>query len=185
MSDKCMVQLFTQNMPSADEAATAQKQAMEALYQQKRDQVTAEDCQRLEIQELYHTIFHEKGEGTLAEKLATLLEVDQEDQLDIGLDTLFNLVSETCSYDDVLNDTVLESATQAFLNFNDDQEDPEPWEYAHWRTGIVNEGEWVLDAPALFNRIGNFIELPSPCLIHKIEDDFVDVITRETLEKLV
>lgn len=184
MTDHCMVQLFTQSTLGADEAASAQKQAMEALYQQKRSQVQAEDCQRLEIQELYHTIFSEKGEGTLAEKLATLLGVDHEDQLDIGLDTLFNMVSETCSYDDVLNDAVLESAMQSFLNFNDDQEEPEPWEYAHWRAGIVNEGEWVSAAPALFNRIGNFIELSSPCLIHKIEDDFVDVLTQEALEKL-
>lgn len=184
MTDKCMVQLFSQHTPSADEAAVAQKQAMEALYQKVRARVKAEDCQRLEIQELYHTIFSAKGEGTLAEKLGTLLEVDQEEQLDIGLDSLFNMVSESSSYDDVLNEAVLEAAMKYFKNLNDEEEEEEPCEYAHWRARIVNEGEWVSDTPALFTRIGNFIEFSSPCLLHNMEDDYVDVITQETLEKL-
>lgn len=183
MPDKFMVQLFSKNTPGAGEAATAQKQAMESRYQKIRAKVRPEDCQRLEIQELYHTIFLEKGAGTLAEQLAARLEVDKEDQLDIGLDTFFNMLSENCSYDDVLNQTVLESAMKHFKNFDGEDEETVS-EYDHWCASLVEAGEWVADALALFNRIGNFIALPAPCLIHRIEDGFVDVIMPEVIEKM-
>ena len=209
MTDKYLVNLSLTHTPSLTSEEAAQKDSMEALYQNVRDRVSTEHCTRLEIQELYHTIFANKGAGTLAEKIAKRLEVDQEEVLDIGLDTFFNMLMESCSYEDELTAEVAESALTCFKDMGLDesemsmqsflenigleerekpQEESEEAEkgstFDNWTVDLVGEGEWVSVPPALFNRIGNFIELPFPCLIHDIQVDWVDVISLETLQSL-
>ena len=206
MTDKNLVNLALAHTPSLTSEEAAQKNTMEALYQNVRDRVSAEHCTRLEIQELYHTIFLQKGEGSLAEKIANRLEVDQEEALDIGLDSFFSILMESpgeltaevaesalaCFKEMGLDDSemsaqsILESLGMAESEKGTDgaEEVKAGSSYNNWTVDVVGEGEWVSVPPALFNRIGNFIELPFPCLIHDIQDDWVDVISLETLQSL-
>ena len=208
MTYKYLVNLSLTHTPSLTAEEVAEKNTMEALYQNVRDRVSAEHCTRLEIQELYFTIFGDKGAGTLAEKIAKRLEVDQEDALDIGLDSFFSILMESCREDE-LTAEVAESALTCFKDMGLDesemsmqsflenigleereksQEESAEAEkgstFDNWAVDLVGEGEWVSVPPALFNRIGNFIELPFPCLIHDIQVDWVDVISLETLQSL-
>ena len=182
MTDKYLVNLSLTHTPSLTAEEVAEKNTMEALYQNVRDRISAEHCTRLEIQELYHTIFFQKGEGTLAEKIANRLEVDQEDALDIGLDSFFTMLMESSGE---LTTEAVESTLAVFKGMGlDDSEMSAQSILKNWSVDVVGEGEWVSVPPALFNRIGNFIELSFPCLIHDIQDDWVDVISLETLQSL-
>lgn len=182
--------VYTENTASPLDPAA--KQEAEALYQQVKDKITPEHCQRINSKWLDSLM---DPDSSLSAKLHEQLEIAFENEdlgfmdgelLLIGLGSLDNLLcigNTNIGFDlmttkryDFNREDAESTLAEAMGHF--DQEGCE-----HWQAGIVTLGDWC-DFPAIY-RSGGLYELPEPCVIHKnIGRSSVDVISLETLKTL-